>query len=158
MGNEIIMWKERAINRDIEAKTRVHGQRGFTLMELLVVLAILGLLMSLVGPRVLNQLGGAKTKTAAIQIKDLEQSLEMYKLDVGRFPSTAEGLSALVSKPGSAVGWNGPYLKSDVPQDPWKRDYQYKYPGEHADVDIFTYGQNGTPGGEGEDSDVGNWK
>jgi general secretion pathway protein G len=158
MGNEIIMWKERAINRDIEAETRVHGQRGFTLMELLVVLAILGLLMSLVGPRVLNQLGGAKTKTAAIQIKDLEQSLEMYKLDVGRFPSTAEGLSALVSKPGSAVGWNGPYLKSDVPQDPWKRDYQYKYPGEHADVDIFTYGQNGTPGGEGEDSDVGNWK
>ncbi|MBM69875.1 MAG: type II secretion system protein GspG [Haliea sp.] len=130
---------------------------GFTLMELLVVLAILGLLMSLVGPRVLNQLGGAKTKTAAIQIKDLEQSLEMYKLDVGRFPSTSEGLEALVSKPASAAGWNGPYLKSAVPLDPWNREYQYKSPGEHGEVDIFTYGQNGTPGGDGEDQDVGNW-
>ena len=127
-------------------------------MELLVVLAILGLLMSLVGPQVLNQLGGAKTKTAGIQIKDLEQALEMYKLDVGRFPSTSEGLEALVKKPGNASGWNGPYLKSDVPLDPWNREYNYKYPGEHAEVDIFSYGANGSPGGEGEDADVGNWK
>lgn len=132
-------------------------QRGFTLMELLVVLAILGLLMSLVGPQVLNQLGGAKTKTAGIQIKDLEQALEMYKLDVGRFPSTNEGLEALVNKPGSAAGWNGPYLKGDVPLDPWNREYHYKYPGERGELDIYTYGQNGTPGGEGEDQDVGNW-
>ena len=102
-------------------RTRKHTG-GFTLMELLVVLAILGLLMSLVGPQVLNQLGGAKTKTAGIQIKDLEQALEMYKLDVGRFPSTSEGLEALVKKPGNATGWNGPYLKSDVPQDPWNND------------------------------------
>jgi general secretion pathway protein G len=137
---------------------RTPRQGGFTLMELLVVLAILGLLMSLVGPRVLNQLGGAKTKTAAIQIKDLEQSLEMYKLDVGHFPSTNEGLEALVKQPSGAAGWNGPYLKSEkVPQDPWKRDYHYKYPGEHGELDIFTYGQNGTPGGEGEDQDIGNW-
>src|SRR6056297_3103032 len=85
--------------------------RGFTLMELLVVLAILGLLISLVGPQVLNQLGGAKTKTALIQIRDLEQALEMYKLDVGRYPSTEQGLVALVQKPGGAAGWNGPYLK-----------------------------------------------
>jgi general secretion pathway protein G len=127
-------------------------------MELLVVLAILGLLMSLVGPRVLNQLGGAKTKTAAIQIKDLEQALEMYKLDVGRFPSTSEGLAALVEKPPTAAGWNGPYLKSDVPLDPWNREYMYKYPGERGEIDIFSYGQNGSPGGEGEDADVGNWK
>lgn len=134
------------------------GQRGFTLMELLVVLAILGLLMSLVGPRVLNSLGGAKTKTAGIQIKDLEQSLEMYKLDVGRFPSTEEGLAALVNKPGSAAGWNGPYLKSDVPPDPWNREYHYKYPGEKGELDIFTYGQDNQAGGEGEDADVGNWK
>ena len=131
---------------------------GFTLMELLVVLAILGLLMSLVGPQVLKQLGGAKTKTAAIQIKDLEQSLEMYKLDVGRFPTTEQGLIALVTKPGSVSGWNGPYLKSDVPLDPWNREYGYKYPGEHGELDIFSYGQNGAPGGEGEDADVGNWK
>ena len=133
-------------------------QSGFTLMELLVVLAILGLLMSLVGPTVLNQLGGAKTKTAGIQIKDLEQALEMYKLDVGRYPSSQEGLESLVRKPSNATGWNGPYLKSDVPMDPWNREYHYKYPGERAEVDIYTYGANGSPGGEGEDTDVGNWK
>jgi general secretion pathway protein G len=126
-------------------------------MELLVVLAILGLLISLVGPQVLNQLGGAKTKTARIQIRDLEQAVEMYKLDVGRYPSTREGLKALVTRPQNAAGWNGPYLKSDVPQDPWNRDYQYKYPGDRGEVDIFTYGQNGAPGGEGESADVGNW-
>jgi general secretion pathway protein G len=136
---------------------RSGAQGGFTLMELLVVLAILGLLMSLVGPRVLNQLGGAKTKTAAIQIKDLEQALEMYKLDVGHFPSNDQGLQALVDKPAGVVGWNGPYLKSDVPLDPWKREYHYKYPGERGELDIFSYGQNGSAGGEGEDSDVGNW-
>ena len=139
-------------------RERRSAQAGFTLMELLVVLAILGLLMSLVGPQVLNQLGGAKSKTAGIQIKDLEQALEMYKLDVGRFPSTSEGLVSLVEKPSAAVGWNGPYLKSDVPLDPWNREYLYKYPGERGEIDIFSYGQNGSPGGEGEDSDVGNWK
>jgi general secretion pathway protein G len=139
------------------ARRSLSGQSGFTLMELLVVLAILGLLMSLVGPRVLNQLGGAKTKTAAIQIRDLEQTLEMYKLDVGRFPTTSQGLGALVDKPAGVAGWNGPYLKSDVPLDPWKKEYHYKYPGEKGEVDIFSYGQNGSPGGEGEDSDVGNW-
>jgi len=138
--------------------SRVERERGFTLMELLVVLAILGLLMSLVGPRVLNQLGGAKTKTAGIQIKDLEQTLEMYKLDVGRFPSTEEGLEALVTRPGNAPGWNGPYLKSDVPLDPWNREYHYKYPGENSEVDIYSYGQDGQAGGESEDADVANWK
>ena len=138
-------------------KRKLKQQAGFTLMELLVVLAILGLLMGLVGPQVLNQLSGAKVKTAGIQIKDLEQALEMYKLDVGRFPTTDQGLTALVNKPSNASGWNGPYLKSKVPQDPWKVDYHYKYPGEHADLDIYTYGQDGTPGGDGEDTDVGNW-
>jgi len=135
-----------------------RAQRGFTLMELLVVLVILGLLMGLVGPRLFNALGGAKTKTAGLQIKDLEQTLEMYKLDVGHFPSTEEGLEALMKKPGNASGWNGPYLKSDVPLDPWNREYHYKYPGEHGEVDIFSYGQDGQAGGEGEDSDIGNWK
>ena len=134
------------------------GQGGFTLMELLVVLAILGLLMSLVGPAVLNQLGGAKSKTALIQIRDLEQALEMYKLDVGRYPTTAQGLGALVTKPSGVSGWNGPYLKGAVPQDPWNQDYIYKYPGERSELDIMTYGQNGSPGGDGEDSDIGNWQ
>ena len=131
--------------------------KGFTLIELLVVLAIIGLLAGLVGPNVLRQLGGAKTKTAKVQIKDLEQSLEMYKLDVGQFPSSNEGLEALVHKPGNADGWNGPYLKSGVPKDPWKHEYHYTYPGEHGEFDSLSLGQDGTPGGEGEDSDVGSW-
>ncbi len=132
---------------------------GFTLMELLVVLAILGLLMGLVGPQLINQLGGAKTKTAGLQVKDLEQALEMYKIDVGRFPSSDQGLVALVQKPSNANGWNGPYLKSkEVPLDPWGHDYHYKFPGDRGEIDVFSYGQNGAPGGEGEDSDVGNWQ
>ncbi len=139
--------------------SRRKGSAGFTLMELLVVLAILGLLMGLVGPQLINQLGGAKTKTAGLQIKDLEQALEMYKIDVGRFPATDQGLTALVQKPSNANGWNGPYLKGkEVPLDPWGHEYHYKYPGDHSDVDVFTYGQNGAPGGEGEDTDVGNWQ
>ncbi|MCB1915083.1 MAG: type II secretion system major pseudopilin GspG [Rhodocyclaceae bacterium] len=136
----------------------ISRRQGFTLVELLVVLAILGLLAGLVGPRVLNQLGGAKSKTANVQIKDFEQALELYKLDVGRFPSSDEGLSALVAKPASATGWNGPYLKrKDIPTDPWGRAYQYAAPGQHGEVDIYSYGADGSAGGEGENADVGNW-
>lgn len=144
--------------RILRTKPRSSGRvSGFTLIELLVVLAIISLLAGLVGPSVLNQLGGAKTKTAKIQIKDLEQALEMYKLDVGRYPSTGDGLESLVQKPGNADGWNGPYLKSGVPQDPWKHAYKYAYPGERAEVEIFSLGQDDAVGGDGEDSDVGNW-
>ena len=146
------------MNRLFKTQNRASPHSGFTLMELLVVLAILGLLMGLVGPRVLNQLGGAKSKTAAIQIKDLEQTLEMYKLDVGRFPTTDQGLDALVNKPAGVVGWNGPYLKSDVPLDPWNGEYNYRYPGEQGEIDIYSYGQDGAPGGEGEDADVVSWQ
>ena len=131
--------------------------QGFTLVELLVVLAILGLLAGLVGPRVLSQLGGAKSKTANVQIKDFEQALELYKLDVGRFPTSDAGLSALVSKPATATGWNGPYLKSSaVPKDPWGRDYFYRIPGRSAEVDILSLGADGAEGGEGENADIGN--
>lgn len=133
-------------------------QKGFTLVELLVVLAILALLAGLVGPRVLNQLSGAKSDTAKVQIRDLEQAAEMFKLDTGRFPSNDEGLRALVQNPGNLPGWNGPYLRrSEVPMDPWNHPYRYRNPGEHSEIDIFTYGANGEEGGEGENATVGNW-
>lgn len=130
--------------------------RGFTLIELLVVLAILTLLAGLVGPRVLNQLGGAKSKTAAIQIADFEKSLELFKLDVGRFPTTEEGLQALSVKPGAANGWNGPYIKGAVPNDPWGKPYKYTSPAQGGGVEILTLGADGAAGGEGENADLRN--
>lgn len=130
--------------------------RGFTLIELLVVLAILTLLAGLVGPRVLNQLGGAKSKTAGVQIADLEKSLELFKLDVGRFPTTEEGLQALSVKPASANGWNGPYIKGSVPNDPWGKPYKYTSPAAGGGVEILTLGGDGAAGGDGENADVRN--
>jgi general secretion pathway protein G len=127
---------------------------GFTLIELLVVLAILTLLAGLVGPRVLGQFGGAKTKTAAIQIADIDKSLELFKLDVGRYPTTEEGLDALVKKPGSANGWNGPYLRGGVPSDPWSHPYRYASSG--GKIEIISLGADGAPGGDGENADVRN--
>ena len=132
---------------------------GFTLVELLVVLAILTLLAGLVGPRVLNAFGGAKTKTAGVQIADLEKALEMYKLDAGRFPSKEEGLEALVKKPQTAASWNGPYLRGNppvVPTDPWGNPYRYQpAPGG---VEIVSLGADGQPGGDGENADIRNGK
>lgn len=126
--------------------------RGFTLIELLVVLAILTLLAGLVGPRVLGQLGGAKAKTAAVQIADLDKSLELFKLDVGRYPTTQEGLQALVTKPGAVNGWNGPYLKGGVPSDPWGNPYRYANNG--GAIEIISLGADGAAGGDGENADV----
>lgn len=128
---------------------------GFTLIELLVVLAILTLLAGLVGPRVLGQLGGAKSKTAAVQIADIEKSLELFKLDVGRFPTAEEGLASLVTKPETASGWNGPYIKGSLPNDPWGKPYQYA-PADGGNVDILSLGADGAPGGEGENADIKN--
>ena len=130
--------------------------KGFTLIELLVVLAILTMLAGLVGPRVLSLLGGAKSKTAAVQIADLEKTLELFKLDVGRFPSTAEGLDALVNRPASANGWNGPYLKGGVPNDPWGKPYKYTSPTADGGIEIISLGADGLPGGEGENADIRN--
>lgn len=127
---------------------------GFTLIELLVVLAILTLLAGLVGPRVLGQLGGAKSKTAAVQIADLEKSLELFKLDVGRFPTSEEGLQALSAKPAAANGWNGPYIKGSVPNDPWGKSY--KYATVPAGIEIMSLGADGVAGGDGENADVKN--
>lgn len=130
--------------------------RGFTLIELLVVLAILTLLAGLVGPRVLNQLGGAKAKTAGVQIADLDKSLELFKLDVGRYPTTEEGLNALVTRPGAVNGWAGPYLKGGVPTDPWGHPYRYTSPGPNGGIEILSLGADGAPGGEGEAADIRN--
>jgi general secretion pathway protein G len=128
---------------------------GFTLVELLVVLAILALLAGIVGPRVLGQLGGAKSKTASVQISDLEKTLELFKLDVGRYPTAEEGLDALVKQPANAAGWTGPYLKGGVPVDPWSHPYVYK-PGPGGTFEILSLGADGTPGGEGENADIHN--
>ena len=138
------------------SSTSQRRSRGFTLIELLVVLAILTLLAGIVGPRVLNQLGGAKSKTAALQISDIDKALEIYKLDTGRYPTNAEGLQALVTKPGSANGWNGPYLKGGVPNDPWGTPYPYANPGPNGGIEILSLGADNAPGGEGENADVRN--
>ena len=130
--------------------------RGFTLIELLVVLAILALLAGLVGPKVLNQLGGAKSKTALVQIADLDKSLELFKLDVGRFPTAEEGLGALVARPASvASGWNGPYLKGGLPSDPWGRPYKYSVRSDGG-IEIASLGADGAVGGDGENADLRN--
>lgn len=131
--------------------------RGFTLLELLVVVAVIGLLAGYVGPKYFGQLGKAETKAARAQIDSLEKALDHYRLDVGRYPNTEQGLNALLVKPGGVSKWAGPYLKKDVPADPWGRPYFYKQPGEHGDFDLYSYGRDGRAGGSGEDADVTNW-
>ncbi|HTK91735.1 MAG TPA: type II secretion system major pseudopilin GspG [Verrucomicrobiae bacterium] len=135
-----------------------HGERGFTLVELLVVIIILGLLASLVGPRLFGRVGQSKQATAKAQIELLGAGLDQYRLDVGSYPPSAAGLSALVQNP-NVSNWNGPYLKKNaVPQDPWGKPYQYKCcPGDHGDYDIWTFGADGAPGGEGENADIASW-
>ena len=130
--------------------------RGFTLIELLVVLAILTLLAGLVGPKVLGALGGAKSKTAGVQINDLQKALDIYKLDVGRYPTAEEGLEALSKQPGNVRGWNGPYLQGGVPADPWNNPYRYSL--SNGNVELLSLGSDGQPGGEGEAADVRNTK
>lgn len=133
-------------------------QRGFTLIELLVVLVILGLLASLAGPKVINYLGGAKSDSAKLQIEEFGASLDLFKLETGRYPSSQEGLQALVQAPSGLTGWNGPYLKKKaVPKDPWGNDYHYVSPGQHSQYDLSSLGADNREGGEGENKDVVNW-
>ncbi len=134
-------------------------QSGFTLIELLVVLAIIGLLAGLVGPQVMKHLGGAKSKTAKVQIGDISQALDMYRLDMGSYPSTDQGLAALVNNPGGSNGWNGPYLsKNTVPKDPWNNEYQFRSPGEHGTFDLYSFGLDARQGGDGENQDINSWE
>jgi general secretion pathway protein G len=135
-----------------------RSEAGFTLVELLVVMVILVLLASLVAPRVIGYLGSSRTKTAKIQIESFSTSLELFKLDTGRYPDEREGLAALVVRPANVQNWNGPYLKKDrVPPDPWGRPYHYRYPGQRGAFDIYTLGADDREGGEGEDQDVASW-
>jgi len=131
--------------------------RGFTLLELLVVMVIIGLLAGYVGPKFFGQIGKSEVKAAKAQIDALQKSLDQYRLDVGHYPSTEQGLGALFTKPGDEPKWAGPYLAKAVPKDPWGHDYQYRSPGEHGDYDLLSYGRDGRPGGEGEDDDLTSW-
>ena len=133
-------------------------ERGFTLIEMLIVMVILGLLAALVGPRMFGKVGKSKQKAAKAQITLFETALDTYRLDVGKYPTTDQGLQALRVKPGDTERWDGPYLPKEVPKDPWGNPYEYRSPGEQGDVDIISYGADGSPGGEGEDADVVNWK
>ena len=132
-------------------------QAGFTLIELLIVVIILGVLAALVGPRLFGRVGQSRQAAARVQIELLGAALDQFKLDVGRYPSSQEGLQALQQSPGNAPGWEGPYLKKDVPRDPWGNPYQYRSPGEHGEYDLSSFGSDSAPGGDGEASDVTSW-
>jgi general secretion pathway protein G len=132
-------------------------QRGFTLIELLVVVVIIGLLAGLVAPKFMGQVGKSNTSIARAQIEQLGKALDTYRLDVGTYPTTEQGLQALVVKPDGVERWQGPYLVKGVPPDPWGRPYRYKTPGDHGDYDMTSYGLDGQPGGTGENADVNSW-
>ena len=134
-------------------------QAGFTLLELLVVLGIIAMLAGIVGPQVMKHMGESKTKAAKVQIEDLSATLDMYKLDAGTYPTTEQGLQALIEAPDTAKHWNGPYLsKAKIPLDPWQNEYHYVSPGEHGRFDISSMGADGKEGGTGEDQDVVSWE
>lgn len=131
-------------------------RRGFTLLELLVVIVIIGLLAAYVGPKYFAQLGKSEVTVARAQIESFEKALDTFRLDVGRYPTTEEGLNALLTMPPSAPRWNGPYLRRAIPKDPWGHAYQYRSPGTSSDIEIVSLGRDGQPGGSGDDADISN--
>jgi len=134
------------------------NRRGFTLIELMIVIIIIGLLAGLVGPKLFGKLTQAKQKAAKAQIELFGTALDAFRLDVGRYPTTEEGLKALREKPSGVEEWKGPYLPKDIPLDPWGRPYIYKSPGDHGEYDLLSYGLDGVEGGEGENQDIVSWK
>jgi len=142
--------------RDMEKK-HLRNQKGFTLIELLVVIVILGLLAGIVLPKYLAREKKGRQAAAKTQIELLGQAIDQFRLDTGKYPTTTEGLSALMNNPG-ADGWDGPYLKKAVPNDPWGKQYVYQSPGSHGDYDLYSYGADGIPGGDGENKDITSWE
>ncbi|MGA2588234.1 MAG: type II secretion system major pseudopilin GspG [Candidatus Aminicenantales bacterium] len=132
--------------------------KGFTLIEILIVVVIIGLLASLVGPSLFKKVGTSRQKTAMAQISMLETALKTFRLDVGRYPTTEEGMKALVTKPEGLRAWDGPYLEKDLPFDPWGNLYLYKCPGEKSEYEIVSFGADGKAGGEGENRDIFSWE
>jgi general secretion pathway protein G len=144
--------------RRASRRTRRRSERGYTLVEILVVITIIGLLMALVGPRVLNYLTESKVKTARIQILSFASALDLFYLDAGRYPTSAEGLAVLVRPTTGITAWNGPYLKGGtVPNDPWGKPYLYRSPGEHGAYDVVSLGSDGQDGGTGTAADITSW-
>ena len=159
IGQTTIRWRETvAAARCGRCACRGDRRRanGFTLLELLVVVTIIGLLAAYVGPKYFSQLGKSEQGVAKAQIEAFARALDTYRLDVGRYPSTEEGLNALLTRPANVTKWNGPYLQKAVPLDPWGRPYLYRSPGANGDFDIISYGKDGQPGGTGDAADVSN--
>ena len=139
--------------------TELRARRGFTLLELLVVMMIIGLLAAYVAPRYFSQVGKSEVRSAQAQIASLRSALDTYRLDMGAYPTTEQGLVALTTRPAAnAAKWNGPYLQRAVPLDPWGKPYQYRSPGEHGEFDLLSFGKDGQPGGSGEAADIKSWE
>ena len=143
--------------KDKERQRHYENPKGFTLVELIVVMVIIGMLAALVFPRLIPKVGKGKQSAAKAQIELLGQALDQFRLDTGRYPTTSEGLSVLVTNPG-VPGWDGPYLKKAVPNDPWGRAYSYESPGSHGDYDLLSFGADGASGGDDENKDVVSWE
>jgi general secretion pathway protein G len=155
------MYDARGRNTDMHTMTRIGARRreaGFTLVELLVVMVILGLLAALVVPSYLGRERKARAQAAKTQVELLGTALDTFRLDIGRYPTSQEGLAALRSAPSGLSRWDGPYLKKDVPLDPWGRAYTYESPGQHGEYDLSTLGADGAPGGDGDARDIGSWQ
>ena len=155
-GDQLYRHAKKVLTTLSEAERAVKREKGFTLLELLVVVVIIGLLAGFVAPRYFSQVGKSEVNVAKAQIDALEKALDQYRLDTGRYPTTELGLKALVERPAAEAKWNGPYLKKAVPPDPWGKEYLYKAPGQKFDFDIVSYGRDGQPGGAGEDADISN--